>query len=302
LYHSDTNNSGYGYLHNERPNYYADVTYYLDDITVNYSSAVDDNVAPVIGSASISHDAIDTPVSMKGQVVNANKVTFTAKATDNYSGLDTSSAAIYVDGVRYDASCSDIGLISSGDMILPNGAHVVRFEISDKMGNVSSFYEYYVVLNGTNTSNTITYGPKDPTLTNVGEGSLVWMDLTADAIELVDKVSTVIDLDQNSKWELAHMELAEGFMDYYIEFGKTIPTIAGNLSHCVYSPCGKEHDVSANGELIGITITEGRLHGKQKVTLDEPINCYFWAEYDENGVMLDGHCTMSPDGLSVNKS
>lgn len=98
------------------------------------------------------------------------------------------------------------------------------------------------------------------------------------------------------------LELAEGFMDYYIEFGKTIPTIAGNLSRCVYSPCGEEHDVSANGELIGITITEGRLQGKKKVTLEEPINCYFWAEYNENGVMLDGHCTMSPDGLSVNKS
>jgi hypothetical protein len=40
LYHSDTNNAGDGYLHNENPNYYADVVFYIDDFTVNYSSAV----------------------------------------------------------------------------------------------------------------------------------------------------------------------------------------------------------------------------------------------------------------------
>lgn len=91
-------------------------------------------------------------------------------------------------------------------------------------------------------------------------------------------------------------------MDYYIYFGKTIPTIAGDLSQCVYSPCGEVHDVSAHGELLQITITDGRLEGKKKVTLDEPINFYFWAEYDEDGVMLDGHCNLNSDGLQSNKS
>ena len=98
------------------------------------------------------------------------------------------------------------------------------------------------------------------------------------------------------------LELAEGFMDYYVEFGKVIPTIAGDLSRCVYNPCGEVHDVSAHGELLQITITKGRLTGKKQVTLEEPINCYFWAEYDEDGVMLDGHCTMTRDGLVSNKS
>lgn len=98
------------------------------------------------------------------------------------------------------------------------------------------------------------------------------------------------------------LELAEGFMDYYIYFGKTIPTIAGDLSRCVYTPCGEVHDVEAHGELLEITITDGRLEGKKKVALEEPINCYFWAEYDENGVMLDGHCTMNRDGFQSNKS
>lgn len=98
------------------------------------------------------------------------------------------------------------------------------------------------------------------------------------------------------------LELAEGFMDYYIYFGKTIPTIAGDLERAVYTPCGKVHDVSANGELLTITITDGRLEGKKKVALEEPIECYYWAEYDENGVMLDGHCTLNADGFQSNKS
>ena len=98
------------------------------------------------------------------------------------------------------------------------------------------------------------------------------------------------------------LQLAEGFMDYYIYFGKTIPTIAGDLDRAVYTPCGKVHDVSAHGELLTITITDGRLEGKKKVALEEPINCYYWAEYDENGVMTDGHCTLNADGFQSNKS
>ena len=41
------------------------------------------------------------------------------------------------------------------------------------------------------------------------------MNLESTAIENVDKVTAVIDLDQNSKWELAHMELAQGFSATY---------------------------------------------------------------------------------------
>ena len=101
------------------------------------------------------------------------------------------------------------------------------------------------------------------------------------------------------------LELAEGYIDYYIDFGKTIPTIAGDLSRCVYSPCGKVHDVGAYGELSEITITHGRImvDGKKtRVELPEPINCFHWAEYDENGVMTDGHCTLNREGFTSNKS
>lgn len=98
------------------------------------------------------------------------------------------------------------------------------------------------------------------------------------------------------------LQLQEGFMDYYINFGKELQTAHGKLSRAVYTPCGEVHDVNAHGELLEITITDGRLDGKVYTKLDEPITCYFWAEYDENGLMEDGHCTLTKDGFQSNKS
>ncbi len=241
LYHSDTNNTPDGYVHSERPNYYADVVYYIDDITVNYSSAVDDNQAPVISSASVSYEGVDTAVAIKGQTLPTNTVAFTANASDNYSGLDVSTVAVYVDGNQVAASCSDSGMIATGDINLANGGHVVRFQISDNMGNQSTFVEYYFVLNGGSAQNTIHYVPADPTLENVAEDSLVWMNLEATAIENVDKVTTVIDLDQNSKWELAHMELADGFTATYSVNAET------NDATIVITRTGK---VTATGKIV----------------------------------------------------
>ena len=219
LYHSDTNNTDDGYYHYERPNYYADVTYYIDDITVNYSSAVEDNQAPIISDAQISYEGIDTAVAMNGQIINSNVVAVTAKAKDNmdmdnYTGIDASSVVVYVDGVEVNAKCSDSGIITTGDMTLANGTHIFRFETSDNNGN-TGYIEKSVVINGTSKQNTIKYELADPTLENVLVDSVVWMNLKATEIEKVSKVTTVLDLDNNSKWELDHMELPVGFEASY---------------------------------------------------------------------------------------
>ena len=101
------------------------------------------------------------------------------------------------------------------------------------------------------------------------------------------------------------LQLAEGYIDYYVEFGKVLETAYGNMSRAVYTPCGKIHDVNANGELLEITITHGRImvDGKKtRVPLEEPIDCYYWAEYDEQNRMEDGHCTMTRECFTSNKS
>ena len=220
LYHSDTNNAGIGYNHYEHPNYYADVVYYMDDITINYSTAVEDFQAPVISNASISYEGIDTAVALNGQTITSNVVAVTANAKDNtensnYTGLNVASATVYVDGAKVSASCNDNGLITTGDITLANGVHIFRFEISDNNGN-TTYVEKRVVVAGASDQNTIVYAPADPTLKDVPVDSLVWMNLTATAIEKVSNVTVVVDLDNNNKWELDHMVLPVGFTATYV--------------------------------------------------------------------------------------
>ena len=99
------------------------------------------------------------------------------------------------------------------------------------------------------------------------------------------------------------LALPEGAYKYVIYFDRPVETRVGTLTECVYKPCGEVHDVSAHGELQTITITEYlQKKGGSKITLDEPINCYFWVEMDENNIMQDGHCTLNADGFQSNKS
>lgn len=222
LYRSDTNNTPDGYVHNEHPNYYADVTYYIDDITVNYSSAVEDFDPPIISNLAVGHSMTDTPIELSGQIINQNVVSFVASAKDNteknnYTGLDTTSAKVYVDGIEVDATCSDAGYIATNNLTLANGTHTVRVEISDHNNN-TKYAENTLVIAGDSTQNTIRYEKADETLANVGIDSLVWMNLVADAIEEVDVVHTTLDLDNNNIWELEHAIVADGFdMEYTVD-------------------------------------------------------------------------------------
>jgi len=199
----------------------AKYTFYIDDFTVDYSSAVDDREPPVFGDISVSHDRTDDPIPVNGQVVDSNKVAFTVKATEdttksNYTGIDVDSAKAYIDGVMLEqgVKCTEDGLMSISDVTLPNGTHTVRFELCDNMGN-KSYEEGYITIKGTSDENTISIVPSDPDLDRIPIGSLYWLDVKADAIEDVKKVSTVINLNSISTWELDHMEVAEGFEASY---------------------------------------------------------------------------------------
>ncbi|MBQ7792537.1 MAG: hypothetical protein IJ367_03485, partial [Clostridia bacterium] len=219
LYRSDTNNTADGYYHDQNPNYYGDVTYYIDDITVNYSSAVEDFDAPIIANVQVGHSMTDTPVEITGQTIDQNVVSFVAKTTDdmtktNYTGLDASSAKILVDGVEVPSTCPDSGYISSANVTLANGVHIIRVEISDNNGN-TIYEERTLTVANDNTVDTIRYEKADETLADVGIGSLVWMNLNTDNIENVDVVTTTLDLDNTSTWELDHMILAKGFSAEY---------------------------------------------------------------------------------------
>ena len=220
LYRSDNDYTGTNYVALEHPNYYADATFYLDDITVNYSSAVDDNHAPVIEDVRLVRLTNETPIALNGQTINEGTISIIANIADSteYSmpvGLDTSSVIVYVDGMKVEAECSDTGMVSTDYISLANGAHTVRIEAADKNGNTTYVEKSIVVAEEGNTKNTVVYAPADATLKNLPTGSVYWMDLTATAIEKVEKLEMLIDLDLNSDWELDHMELAVGFEAVY---------------------------------------------------------------------------------------
>ena len=96
-----------------------------------------------------------------------------------------------------------------------------------------------------------------------------------------------------------------GYYRYILKFDEPFHTYDGKtITQMNYNPCGYEHDVDINGELIPITITHGRETSSSSpaVELAEPINCYFFAEYTESGLLKNAHCTLNADGFQSNKS
>ena len=207
-------NSDYGAY----PNYNSGTAFYFDDFTVNYSSAVDDNFAPIISDVMVVADGAEA--ALNGQTITTDTVSITARVADDTalgmpSGVDTDSVVVYVDGQKVDATCSGAGVISAEGLQLNNGTHIIRIEAADAEGNSTYAEGKIVIAKEGNDKNTIVYAPVNAELTNLPADSIYWTQLTATAIEKVEKIETVIELDQNSKWELDHMVLAEGFSATY---------------------------------------------------------------------------------------
>ena len=212
---------GYDTATNENiPNIKTKHTIYIDDITVDYSTAVEDREAPTFTSVNVLKDA-DTYEAMKGQTVTNSTVTVMAEAKEdtaknNYTGLDMSSAKVYVDGVQLTEgiSCANNGSISVDNLQLSDGTHTFCFEISDNAGNARSVTRQ-IVVDTTENVPEIALVPHDATLDKLPIGSMYWMDLQVSNIENIDTVSTVIDLDGMNDWQLDYMEVADGFSAEY---------------------------------------------------------------------------------------
>ena len=189
-------------------------TFYIDDITVDYSTAVDDREAPVFEKPQVLSVTGETSSELTGQTVSYNTFTFEAKVAENTEktnavGLDAASAKAYIDGKAVDCTYTG-GKITVPNAVLADGVHTVRFEMSDKMGNMSWVGGDINVQTGTEAS-TVRVVPQDPEADRILIGSLYWMDVVATDIETVDKVEMVFDLNNASSWELEGMTVAEGF-------------------------------------------------------------------------------------------
>ena len=201
-------------------------TYYMDGFTVDYSDAVDDRENPIFDK--IYLDGTTPLVKRDVVTTTSNILNLSAAVADkttladamgveqplyNVSGLDASTAKVYIDGVEVDCTFDGSKMVSDGNVVA-DGYHRVKFEICDKMGNKSVVIRVVKVESGEEKS-TLSLVPTDPSLDRIPFGSIYWMNLEATAIETIQSVQTVIDLNSVNHWQLDNMYLADGFSAEY---------------------------------------------------------------------------------------
>ena len=200
-----------------------DFTYYIDNITVDYSDVTEDRERPVFGAATACGNVSDVSLTYgKTPEVSDSTLFFTASVDDNtdsknYTGIDAATAKVTVDGTTVPASYAN-GLISSGTVTLADGYHIVRFEIADNNGNVKTIKRTFTVNAGSGKA-TVKLVPHDASLDRIPSGALYWVDLVSDSIADVKTVEVTLDLNSIHSFELAHMDVAKGFEVSYSSSG-----------------------------------------------------------------------------------
>ncbi len=229
FYISDRDGKDYGYYYNQHKSYNGRYVMYVDDITVDYSDAVDDREAPVFGDVTYATGSMSDAAVLNGQTVSENVLSFGVKVADNtkknnFTGLNIATAKAYIDGVETACTYKD-GVMSLSDVALADGMHHVKFSICDNQGNYASVIRTIDVQANSGKS-TVKVVAHDPTLDKILLGSVWYADIVATDIEKVQSVTVDIDLNNMSKWELDHMEVATGFTaEYSIQDDENIATI-----------------------------------------------------------------------------
>jgi len=182
-----------------------EVTFYIDDITLDYSSAVDDRVLPTI--AAPTYSTSDTAVSLEnGTAISGNKVAFSAAVSDN-TALDLTSGKIFVDGVEISAAITGGVLSSKEDAVLAAGTHTVAFEVKDELGNPAKLTRTFTVagdavveISGHNESGET---PKAQ--------SVYYVDVNVADLANVNKLTVDLKLNNANVWETDGAIVADGF-------------------------------------------------------------------------------------------
>ncbi len=253
FYISDRDGASYGYYAKDNHNINGDFTVYLDDVTVDYSSVVEDRDAPVFESILLgdrgphSNDAL---VLTNGYDSDGyNQLSFSAKVADysatNATGINGSACKAYVDG--NDVGCTyQNGMITAGEEVTLNeGKHSVKFVAYDNQGNRSSITRTFTVSN-VSRKELIKVVPHDATLDRVLHGSLYWVDVVTTEAENTSKVITTLNLDSMSKWEIEHMTVADGFKASY--------KVVDAADKVIELTIEAEGDVAQTGELALVSI------------------------------------------------
>ena len=198
-----------------KPSIAQTLTYYYDDITLDYSNAVDDRNEPQITDPSYALN--DTAIALEnGATIAGTSATFSANAADflanNTTGLNTTTAQVYLDGVPCTTAFNH-GQIIAEDVKLANGEHTVMFEIYDNIGNIAQVKRTFTCTDETYKALYLD-GHNDSGMAPEA-GSIYYIDLKAKEIEKVNKAVATIDLQTANTWQLEHMTVTDGFAVTY---------------------------------------------------------------------------------------
>ena len=205
-------------------------TVYVDNITADFSDAVEDREAPIFGNVELLEIEKNTAlkkyeiVTTTSNIISLSATVKEDTAKTNATGLNATSAKAYVDGVEVPVTFAN-GKMAISDIAVADGIHRVKFEICDNMGNKSVVIRLIKVASGVDAS-TVQLVPADPTLNNLYGGSIYWMNMNANKIETIQSVKAVIDLNYGNHFELDNMILADGFTaEYTIDVENNTATI-----------------------------------------------------------------------------
>ena len=219
FYISDRDGASYNYYAKENPNINGNFTIYIDDITVDYSSVVEDREAPIFSGITYATQGMsDAVVLADGTDIAYNTVDFAASVADNIkktnaTGIDASSAKAYVDGNEVACTYSNGSIVMDSSAWLTSGKHTIKFSVCDKQGNYASVIRTVNITAGDVCA--VKVVPHDETLDRILFGSLYYVDVVAENIEDIQSVTTTLNLDSMNEWELEHMVVADGFKAAY---------------------------------------------------------------------------------------
>ena len=184
-------------------------TFYIDDITLDYSSAVDDRVLPVISN--VSYTTADESVTLDdGATIEGNSVAFSAVVADNVK-LDNASGKIYVDGNVLPNATVSGKYLASDAVVLTSGAHTVTYEIKDVLGNTALVTRTFTVAGDA----AITLAGHNDSGALPEYDSVYYVDVNVADIANINKVTTTLKLQTANKWEPQGMSVAGGFKVTY---------------------------------------------------------------------------------------
>ncbi len=188
-----------------KPDTADEITFYIDDITLDYSSAVDDRVLPTISAPTYSTS--DTAVALEnGTVINGNKIAFSAAIADN-AALDLNSGKIFIDGIEVRPAVDNRGLSTAADAILVAGTHTVTFEIKDELGNPARLTRTFTVAGDA----VVELGGHNDSGETPKAQSVYYVDINVADLAQVDKLVAQIKLNNANKWETKGAVVANGF-------------------------------------------------------------------------------------------